>query len=582
MLKSKILKVFLSLVMIMLVAVLTSCGSASKGSLLRVPSSSDDYIGMNYEMAVSELQGLGFINFTMNPIEDLSSGSLISDGDIEQISINGDTSFKAKSKFSSDILVEITYHTIKKIATPISSEDVQDLDYESIGKAFIDAGFTNVSTTELFDIDPDINDSTYTNIVLIDSVPTFETAELFPFDAVISVVCHRPFEKYTVKIHVDFLPNLIFSKYDVDLLIDDTKQETLAHGKDADFEFRLKAGDHKIAFANVNSSSVNGQADIKVESDLDEIYKIACFSDKVTVENITAQILAKRQKQAEMDALKAAQAEAAKKAAAEKAEADKKAAEVKALLEKQLPQEMAKRAAVVAITNYCVATDVFKSDGNTLDVSKFHSYADTSGNFFDYYIGVKSWGKWSAKDENTWQVEKLVYVNGFGNEKNATLNAQYDGENYIISNVITSFGNLNDPSKSGIEEYSTDFVVAPKLIKDDRTQTRLDSYHSWVMNQFSSRGGSHKNLTELIKKNLNDEKSFKHIETNYQIIHSEDIKATVNKTLKSANKTEVVEIGDIWLSTEFSAKNSFNATIKNTAYGIVFLKTNNIMLVAIE
>ena len=471
---------------------------------------------------------------------------------------------------SNDISSKTPDEGVQKALTPISSESIQDYDYIDIGKMFADAGFTNVSTAELYDIDPDSDDSIYTNIVSIGGTSTFGNAEAFPVDSAISVVCHRPYDKYTVSIHVDFVPNLLFSKYDVDLLIDGVKRETLKHGEDADFEYRLKAGNCSITFAKSDSSSINGSAEIKVDSDATVSYKVACYNDKVTVEDLTSQFLEQQQAQAAENERKAAEAVAAEKAA-----------EMLSALEANLPQEMAKRAAIVAITN-CTAVDVFMPDGNTLDASKFHSYADTSGNFFDYYIGVKSWGNWTAKYENTWQTEKLTYVNCFGNSFNAAFNVRFDGENYIVSNLVTTFGDLSDPSKSGIEKYSTDFIVTPDLVKDDRGQSRLDSYKSWVNNQFSAWDGSHSELASLIKKSLNDEKSYKHIETTYRIIYSEDAKAEVNGILKSANKSARVEIGDVFVVIQFSAKNAFNATIKNTGYGIASFEKNSITLIAIE
>lgn len=386
---------------------------------------------------------------------------------------------------------------------------------------------------------------------------------------VISISVDVP--EYEVIIKVECVENWIFSKYDVDILIDNIKKDTHKHGTDADYILRLKAGRYTITFAEVGSSSVNGSATFDVSGDMEASYKIACYNDKVTVEDLIAQRLEQQQAQAAEDERKAAEAEAAEKAAA-----------TMRALEERLPQEMAKRAAVVAITNYCVAIDVFMPDGNTLDASKFHSYADTSGNFFEYYIGVKDWGEWIAKDQDTWQARQLRYVNCYGNEQRADFDVRYDGENYLVSNVVTAFGDLSDPSKSGTSEYSEEFVVVPKLIQDDREQTRLDSYNSWVSNQFSGWDGSHKELAALIKKNLNDEKSFEHIETTYQIIYSEDKKTEVNKVLKSANKSERVEIGDLFVSIQFSAKNAFNATIKNTAFGIVSFANNSITLVAIE
>lgn len=471
---------------------------------------------------------------------------------------------------------------IQMAFAPIASDSIQSYDYTDIGKMFIDAGFTNVSMTEVFDIDPDSDDSIHTNVVSIGGVSVFENAEAFHADSAISIVSHRPYEKYTLSMHIDFVPNLLFSRYDVNLLIDGVEQETLEHGQNADLEFRLKAGDYHITFAKTDSSTVNGSTEIKVNSDMTIWYKISCNSNEVTVENNTAQVLAQQEQEAE-DARIAAEAEEAERAVeAERAAEAEKSAETQKLLESHLPLEKAKRVAIVALTNYCTAVDVFMPDGNTFDPSKFHSYSDTSGNFFNYYISVKSWGEWSAKDAETWRVENLVYVDSFGNEKNAACNVRYPDENYLISNVVISFGNLNDPNKSGIERYSSEFVIAPELVMDDREQTEVDSHYSWVMDQFSFWDGSHIDLKKMIIKNLNDENSFKHTETNYRIIYSEDIRDEINKVLISANKTQRVEIGDLWIVTQFTAKNSYNATIKSTAYGIASFKNNTVTLVAIE
>lgn len=91
-------------------------------------------------------------------------------------------------------------------------------------------------------------------------------------------------EIYTVTIHIKFVPNLIFSKYDVDLYIDEVKQETLKHGEDADFEFKLLSGEHTIMFANHDDSSVSGSTSFNVRDDIETAYKISCHYDGVDVE----------------------------------------------------------------------------------------------------------------------------------------------------------------------------------------------------------------------------------------------------------------------------------------------------------
>ncbi len=166
----------------------------------------------------------------------------------------------------------------------------------------------------------------------------------------------------------------------------------------------------------------------------------------------------------------------------------------KAALEAKFPVENAKRSAVVAITN-SFAIDVFAEDGNTYDVSKFHSYADTSGNVNDYFMKVKSWGTWSVKNERTWHVDSLILENILGTVANAALDVDFDGTNYFISNITGTFGNpgasaemsmnLNDIESGSNHPYLT---VPAKLIKNDRIQAEVDVLdHSGDLDKYVAR-----------------------------------------------------------------------------------------------
>ena len=103
----------------------------------------------------------------------------------------------------------------------------------------------------------------------------------------------------------------------------------------------------------------------------------------------------------------------------------------------------------------------------------------------------------------------------------------------------------------------------------------------WINNQFSAWDGSHKELERLIIRNLNDEDSYKHIETTYRDISDESIRDEVNQVLADAGYTQRVEVGDLFIRTQFSAKNAFGGTIKNTAFGIASYNNNTITLVDI-
>jgi hypothetical protein len=151
-------------------------------------------------------------------------------------------------------------------------------------------------------------------------------------------------------------------------------------------------------------------------------------------------------------------------------------------LEAIFPVENAKRSAVVAITN-AYAIDVFKEDRSTYDISKFHSYADTSGDVNNYFMKVDSWGDWNAKDEETWHVDSLILENSYGVLLDATLDVNFDGTNYVVSNISGTLGNpgasaeyLSDLSEmesgSTVPIYLT---ISPELIKNDRSKAEVEA-----------------------------------------------------------------------------------------------------------
>ncbi|RWZ54532.1 hypothetical protein EQV77_14785 [Halobacillus fulvus] len=174
-------------------------------------------------------------------------------------------------------------------------------------------------------------------------------------------------------------------------------------------------------------------------------------------------------------------------------------------LEDIFPVEDAKRSAVVAITN-AYATDVFKKDGNTYDVSKLHSYADTSGNVDQYFMRVNSWGSWSAKDKETWHVDSLILENSFGALANATLDVHFDGTHYVVSNINGTFGNpgastefLSDLSDiafgSPVPVYLT---ISPELIKEDRSEAEVEELdHSDELDKYVARTAFNKHGKSL-------------------------------------------------------------------------------------
>lgn len=112
--------------------------------------------------------------------------------------------------------------------------------------------------------------------------------------------------------------------------------------------------------------------------------------------------------------------------------------------------------------------------------------------------------------------------------------------------------------------------------------TDSTEWANWKNSQFSAWNGKHIAFEDLIKEQLNDEKSYKHKDTECIDITNEVIRDSVNEILRRAGSSYRVEIGDLFIKTTFTAKNAFNATVKNTAFGIARYSTNKIVLVTIE
>ena len=270
----------ISFIMISLVCVLlVGCGSP------KTPCAAEEFIGVNYEEAIEKLEKAGFTNISTTEVQDLKSSDILNDGDVGAVSIDGESGFEKGAKYNKDSEIVIQYHTIKKEQIPISSSEVSKMTIEELSKAFENAGFISIESDEVYDIDPDETDSDEYSEVIVNGLSEFSKGEEAPFDSKVEIIGHRHIKKYSVKIIIDFMSNIIFDKYDVDFLVDGEKKDTIKHGEDKEYDLELKTGKHTISFVSVKSSSVETEVELEVTSDLEAAYQISCKSDEIVVEN---------------------------------------------------------------------------------------------------------------------------------------------------------------------------------------------------------------------------------------------------------------------------------------------------------
>ena len=75
------------------------------------PIASTELTSQNYKTVVQQFEDAGFTNIKTTKIEDLITGWLIEDGEIEKVTIDGKEDFEDGEFFSNDVRVDIAYHT---------------------------------------------------------------------------------------------------------------------------------------------------------------------------------------------------------------------------------------------------------------------------------------------------------------------------------------------------------------------------------------------------------------------------------------------------------------------------------------
>jgi hypothetical protein len=76
-----------------------------------LPISSNDLEDANYQDVVAKFENAGFTNVQTKVIDDLVFGWLKKDGEIEEVSVGGYTTFSTDSRYPANIEILVSYHT---------------------------------------------------------------------------------------------------------------------------------------------------------------------------------------------------------------------------------------------------------------------------------------------------------------------------------------------------------------------------------------------------------------------------------------------------------------------------------------
>lgn len=106
--------------------------------------------------------------------------------------------------------------------------------------------------------------------------------------------------EYAVSLEIECVENLLFSKYDVDVYVDDSMQGTISHGTTETYNLNLTKGVYEIKFVSAEDDEVTGRVSIDIYQDESLKYKISCTSSQINVETIQGTVSAHGEDEAAM------------------------------------------------------------------------------------------------------------------------------------------------------------------------------------------------------------------------------------------------------------------------------------------
>lgn len=144
------------LVFIIFIGLLTGCGSKEEHvGQAKTPSGSIIQQGRDYQRVVHNFEERGFTNIKLNAIDDLVTGLITKDGEVEYVSVNGDIDYEPDKWYPEDTEVIISYHTFPIEETNEALNDIKAIDTSDKNDMADDTEVSDVSVNSESS-DPDI------------------------------------------------------------------------------------------------------------------------------------------------------------------------------------------------------------------------------------------------------------------------------------------------------------------------------------------------------------------------------------------------------------------------------------------
>lgn len=164
---------------------LMACGSEKENhdGEAKTPSSASSLEGMNYQDVITKFEKNGFTNITTETIDDLITGWLTKEGEVESVSVDGEADFANGSWYSVDAPVIISYHVFPEKQEDDAEEPSEDEGQEErIDEDMSVSDFTSLNGKDVVEALSEVHALGYSAELLHDYTEMDLTSEIESYD----------------------------------------------------------------------------------------------------------------------------------------------------------------------------------------------------------------------------------------------------------------------------------------------------------------------------------------------------------------------------------------------------------------
>ena len=120
--------------------------------LIPIGYNTDELVGTYWEDVVENLEDEGFTKINSEAIFDLEYSEINEEGEVFEVSIDGETDFTEKKRIPYDTRITVKYHMLKLLALSFSHKDAKKLDYLEAVNELKTLGFVNIKLVPIKDL----------------------------------------------------------------------------------------------------------------------------------------------------------------------------------------------------------------------------------------------------------------------------------------------------------------------------------------------------------------------------------------------------------------------------------------------